>query len=94
MVKSAESYAHHNAKTEMPSLAIANIAWKNARYVTIVNSSNENVSVIMDGLPYGSDMGYENVFDAKPEFLVVAEGNTQIDLEPLEVRLLKVHCRE
>ena len=70
------SCAHHNAKTEMPSLAIANIAWKNARYVTIVNSSNENVSVIMDGLPYGSDMGYENMFDAKPEFLVVAEGNT------------------
>ena len=88
------SCAHHNAKTEMPSLAIANIAWKNARYVTIVNSSNENVSVIMDGLPYGSDMGYENVFDAKPEFLVVAEGNTQIDLDPLEVRLLKVYCRE
>ncbi len=91
-----ESLHFNNQKTEAdrPSLCMANIAWKNARYLTIVNSANEAVTAVLDGLPYGSDVGIEEVLAEKPEFMVVPEGNTELEFKPLEVKILKVYCKK
>ena len=85
-----------NQKTEAdrPPLCMANIAWKNARYLTIVNSANEPVTAMLDGLPYGSDVGIEDVMAEKPDFQVVPEGNTELVFKPLEVKILKVYCKQ
>ena len=87
-------FNNHKTEADRPSLCMANIAWKNARYLTIVNSSCEAVTAVLDGFPYGSDVGMEDVMAEKPEFMVVPEGNTELEFKPLEVKILKVYCKE
>ncbi len=87
-------FNNHKTEAERPSLCMANIAWKNARYLTIVNSANEAVTAVLDGLPYGSDVGIEEVLAEKPEFMVIPEGNTELEFKPLEVKILKVYCKK
>ncbi|MBQ7178952.1 MAG: hypothetical protein IJS08_16160 [Victivallales bacterium] len=91
-----ESIHFNNQKTEInaPPLCMSNMAWKNARYLTIVNSCDQQVTAMLDGLPYGSDVGIEDVMAEKPSFMVVPEGNTELVFKPWEVKILKVYCKE
>ena len=46
-----------------------------------------------------NSIGWENdpceeVLAEKPEFMVVPEGNTELEFKPLEVKILKVYCKK
>ncbi len=64
-----------------PSVAHLNTAYGDARYLFLVNSANEAVSIEVDGIP--SSAKAENLFDSgSPE---ISEGKIKADLQPYEV---------
>lgn len=76
-------------EADYSSITFQNLAWKQARYLTLVNSANEPVSAVLDGLPYGSDITFKNIINN--ESFTVPEGNVKLNFKPLEVKLFKVY---
>jgi hypothetical protein len=70
------------------SVSIANIAYNNSRYLILVNSANESVNVIVDGLVYGSQVAVCDVFN-KTKF-TAPEGQIEVTLAPLEAKVFKI----
>jgi hypothetical protein len=68
-----------------PSIGMANIAYKNCRYVFLVNSSSKPVEAVVGGLVYGSGITIQDVFDPKQKF-TAPEGDFEVELKPLEVK--------
>ena len=72
------------------SVAMANISYNNSRYVFLVNSSDEPVSLIVGGLVYGSGVTIQDIF--LPEDIFTApEGDFEVELKPLEVKAFKIY---
>jgi hypothetical protein len=72
-----------------PSISMANIAYKNCRYVFLVNSSNKPVEAVVGGLVYGSGITVQDVFDPKQKF-TAPEGDFEVELKPLEVKAYRI----
>jgi hypothetical protein len=78
----------HQEKT-YPSISIANLAYENARYLILVNSSDKPVEAVVDGLIYGSGVTVQNIVGDKSSF-TAPEGQIVINFKPLEVVLYKI----
>lgn len=73
----------------VPSLGMANIAYDNCRYIFISNSSESEISAVVDGLVYGSGVTVQDIFNPEDKF-TAPEGNFNISLKPLEIKALKI----
>lgn len=71
-----------------PSVSLANIAFGDARYLILVNSAKEPVSVMLGGMPYGETQA-QNLLEEGSPFEVV-EGEFPVKLDPLGVRVFRV----
>lgn len=78
-----------NKPQTLPSVGMLDLAYDNSRYIFIANSSNSEVSAMVDGLVYGSGVTVQNVFNPKNIF-TAPEGNFSITLKPLEIKALKI----
>ena len=72
------------------SVAMANIACNNNRYVFLANSSNESVSLIVGGLVYGSGITIQETF-CPDDIFTAPEGDFEVELKPLEVKAFKIY---
>lgn len=72
-----------------PSVAMANIRYRESRYVFLVNSAEEPVEVVVDGLVYGSAVTVENLFRPGERF-TAPEGDFMTVLDPLEVEAYRI----
>ena len=80
---------HYSGK-KYPSVAMANIAYRNSRYVFLVNSSSKTVELIVGGLVYGSTVTVQDIF--MPEELFTApEGDFEVEIKPLEVKAFRIY---
>jgi hypothetical protein len=77
----------HPEKT-YPTISFANIAYKNSRYLILVNSANEPVEAILDGLVYGSKVTIHDIF--KKSKFTAPEGQVEMKFKALEVKVFKV----
>jgi hypothetical protein len=75
---------------EYPSVAMANIAYKNSRYVFLVNSGSETVELIVDGLVYGSTVTVQDIFVPEDVF-TAPEGDFELEIKPLEVKAFRIY---
>lgn len=73
---------------QYPSVSLANIAFGDARYLVLVNSAKEPVSVMLSGMPYGITQAQNLLEEGKP--FEVVEGEFPAELEPLGVRVFRV----
>ena len=73
----------------VPTMGMANIAYDNCRYLFISNSSESEISAIVDGLVYGKGVTVQDVFDSEDTF-TAPEGNFGVSLKPLEIKALKI----
>jgi hypothetical protein len=78
----------HPEKTYSP-VSFANIAYKNSRYVILVNSANEPVEAVLDGLVYGSGVTVKEMFGSGKHFSA-PEGQIELKLRPLQVIVYKI----
>ncbi len=78
----------HPEKTYSP-VSFANIAYKNSRYVILVNSANEPVEAVLDGLVYGSGVTVKEMFGSGKQFSA-PEGQIELKLRPLQVIVYKI----
>ncbi len=67
------------------SVNFADIAYGDKRYLFIVNSAEEPVSVYVGGISYNSAMA-KSLFHPEDKDFLVGEGEFAVDLKPLEVR--------
>jgi hypothetical protein len=84
------NFKYHKFKAVYPSVSMANIAWKNSRYVVLVNSSDKQVEAMLDGLVYGSGVTVQNLFDKKDNF-TAPEGQVELEFKPLEVKAFRIY---
>lgn len=80
-----------NKARTVPTVGMANIAFDNCRYVFISNSSESEISAVVDGLVYGKGVTVEDIFKPEDKF-TAPEGNFNITLKPLEIKALKISC--
>ncbi len=64
---------------EYEAVTLTNIAYDHMRYVFVVNSANEPVAGVIDGLPYGSDVKAMPLW-GNGEVMTVPEGNWEFEL--------------
>ncbi len=76
-----------------PAVSMANYSWENRRYVFLVNSSTQNLKVVVSGLVYGSGVTVKGIFDQKIEF-TAPEGDFEVDLKPLEVAGFEIYLKK
>ena len=75
---------------EYPSVAMANIAYKNSRYIFLVNSTNKTVELIVGGLVYGSTVTVQDVFISEENF-TAPEGDFEVEIKALEVKVFRIY---
>ena len=75
-----------------PSVLMANIAYKNSRYIFLVNSSSQTVELIVGGLVYGSGVTVQDIFLAEDKF-TAPEGDFEVEIKSLEVKAFKIYNR-
>lgn len=78
------------AGKEYPSVAMANIAYSNSRYVFLVNSSSKTVELIVGGLVYGSGVTVQDIFMPE-EVFTAPEGDFEVEIKPLEVKAFRIY---
>ena len=78
----------HPEKDYFP-ISFANIAYKNSRYLIMVNSADKPVEAILDGLVYGCGITVQDVFDKTKRF-TAPEGQIQLNFKPLQVIVHKI----
>jgi len=78
------------ANKEYPSVAMANISYKNSRYIFLVNSSNKVVELIVGGLVYGSSVTVQDIFIPEEKF-TAPEGDFELELKALEVKAFRIY---
>ncbi len=71
-----------------PSVVLDNRIYKGKRYITLVNSSDEAVEVVVGGIPYMTLVAHDVLSDA-PEFSVV-EGEIMAALPPFGVSVFEL----
>ena len=71
-------------------ILMANIAYKNSRYVFLVNSSSQTVELIVGGLVYGSGITVQDIFSPEDKF-TVPEGDFEVEVKALEVKIFKIY---
>ena len=86
-------YKPCKVEKEYPSLSFANIAWDNARYLIIVNSTKETVKAAVSGLMYGKGVRVKELFSNEAAFSV-GEGNFEEELPPWGVLGYKIYNEE
>jgi hypothetical protein len=79
----------YNSK-EFPSVAMVNIAYRNSRYIFLINSTDKTVELIVGGLVYGSTVTVQDIFIAEENF-TVPEGDFEIELKAMEVKAFRVY---
>ncbi len=72
-----------------PSVSMANLSYDGARYVLLVNSSEQPVKAIVSGLVYGSGVTVKSLLDQSGEF-TAPEGDFDVELKGLEAVLFKL----
>ena len=72
---------------EFPTVAALDVAHGTHRYLFLVNSSNDPVRVVVQGLPRTAIMA-ENLFETGDRRLI-RPGQWEPDLEPLEVKAFR-----
>ena len=72
-----------------PAVSMVNIAWKNSRYVVLVNSAEAAVEVMVDDLVYGRGVTVMDL-NTKDKF-TAPEANFRVDLPALGVKLFKIY---
>lgn len=75
-----------------PSVGMFHAAYGNKRYVFLVNSSNEPVTVVVGDLPYGN-VKVKNLFNNDPPD-TAPEGDFQVELKPLGVKAFAIYRGE
>jgi len=73
-----------------PSVSMANITYKNNRYIFLVNSSDKAIELIVGGLVYGSTVTVQDIFLPEENF-TAPEGDFEVELKPLEVKAFIVY---
>lgn len=73
-----------------PSVAMVNIAYRNSRYIFLVNSTNKTVELIVGGLVYGSTVTVQDIFISEENF-TAPEGDFEIELKPMEVKAFRIY---
>lgn len=71
-------------------IVMANMAYKNSRYVFLVNSSSQTVELIVGGLVYGSGVTVQDIFPPDDKF-TAPEGDFEVEIKPLEVKVFKIY---
>lgn len=74
-----------------PSVSHLDVAYGQVRYLFVVNSANEPVRLAVGGMPFAAVQA-ESLFDAYPAF-DIAEGEFEVTLAPLEVKVYKLSRR-
>ncbi len=74
-----------------PSVSHRNIAYGPERYLFLVNSANEPVTIVVGGMPYAS-VKAQNLL-AKDEPFDIGEGEFVAELSPLEARVYRLFRR-
>lgn len=74
-----------------PSISQLELAYGKERYLFLVNSALERVVVMVGGMPYAA-VRAESLFGAHPA-VDVAEGEFEVSLEPLEVKIYRMSRR-
>lgn len=75
---------------EYPSIGFANLAYRNSRYLILVNSSAQPVNAVLDGLVYGSGVTVEDLTKPGSRF-TAPEGQIELQFKPWGVYLYKVY---
>jgi hypothetical protein len=88
IIDGPESIRYNNK--EYPSAAMANIAYKNSRYLFIVNSSNKTLELIVEGLVYGSSVTVQDIFIPEENF-TAPEGDFELEIKALEVKVFIIY---
>lgn len=81
----------HEEKTYQ-SIVFANIAYKDSRYLIMVNSANEPLEAVLDGLVYGSGVTIDDIF-GKTRF-TAPEGQVEMKFKALEAKVFKVSLQK
>ena len=79
-----------NKRREAPSTYFCNIAFDNCHYVFIANSSEQEISAVVNGLVYRSGVTVEDIFNPANKF-TAPEGDFPVSIAPRGIRGFKIY---
>lgn len=78
-------------KGNTPAVSHLDLVYGKDRFLVLVNSAPEPVTLMVGGMPYAA-VNAESLFDKDPP-VEVAEGEFELDLQPLEVKIYRMTRR-
>jgi len=79
------------AKGKTPAISYLDLVYGKDRFLLLVNSAPQPVTLMVGGMPYAA-VNAESLFDDDP-LVEVAEGEFELDLQPLEVKVYRMRRR-